>query len=131
MLVALLVPNILLAQVSGHLHTVVTVISVLNTVLIITSAISILQFIRHKDHNRTPFQLFNLIFIVLFYSFSIPFLLHHKDFFIGFEQLSDTECLKKYFLANEPESWIRKIVVVAFVLNIIYIARFAKTYYLE
>lgn len=131
--VAILLPFTLLAAnpLDGNLHTIVTLISVFNTVLIATSVISIIQFIAHKDHNRTPFQLFNLIFIILFYSLSIPFLLNHKEFYPGFEQLSDVECLKKYFLDNDVVSWIRKVVLVAFLVNIIYIARFARTYYLE
>lgn len=115
----------------GHLHTVVTLISVFNIVLVVTSFISIVQLLAHRDHNRTPFHVFNLIAILLFYSLSIPFLLHHKEFFEGFEHLSDKECIKKYFFNNDVISWIKKIIIVGFVVNIIYIVRYARTYYLE
>ncbi len=113
------------------LGTQIWVVSAANTLLVITSVISIIQFITHKHHNRTPFQLFNIVFAVVFYSVSIPFLLHNKEFFTGFENLSDQECLKKYFLDTDLTSWIRRIIPVAVIMNLIYLIRFARTYYLE
>lgn len=115
----------------GALGTQIWVVSAANTLLVITSIISIIQFVAHKDHNRTPFQLFNILFAIVFYAVSVPFLLHNKEFFTGFENLSDQECLKKYFLDTDLTSWIRRIIPVAVVFNIIYLFRFARTYYLE
>ncbi len=114
-----------------HLGTQIWIVSATNTLLVITSIISIVQFLTHKNHNRTPFQLFNLVFAVLFYAISVPFLLYHKAYFVGFENLSNQECLKKYFLDTDLTSWIRRIIPVAVLFNIIYLVRFSKTYYLE
>lgn len=131
--VVMLAPLLLLAAgpLRENLGTQIRIIAIVNTILVITSAISIIQLIFKGDHNRTPFQIFNILFAVIFYALSIPFLLHHKDYFIGFENLSDAECLKKYFLDTDLISWIRRIIPVGILCNIIYLIRYASSYYLE
>lgn len=115
----------------GSLETQIWILAIFNTLLVITSAISILQFITHKEHNRTPFQAFNIIFAVVFYAISIFFLLHHKDYFEGLGNLNDIDFLKRYFLDTDWVSWVRCIIPIAVILNIIYLIRFAPSYYLE
>ena len=119
------------AIINQNLALIIHIIAIVNFILLVTSIISIIQFIRPGEVNRTPFQIFNLIFIIAFYAVSLPFLVNHKDYFEGFGNLSDAEVIKRYFLSTDLFDMIKRLILVAFVLNIIYILRNSKEYYIN
>ncbi len=114
-----------------NLSAEILAISVFNGILFVTSLISVIQFFLKDGHNRTPFQLFNIIFAILFYGLGLSFLLHHKDYFDGFGALNNKEALIKYFFDRDLINWIKLLIPVAVVLNIIYLYKNAGKYYLE
>ena len=131
-LILLMPLQLLAAQLSlDGLSMVVQVISVLNTVLLFTSVLSIFRFFWPGYQSRFTLHVLNAIFVILFYSLSLTFLVSHKNFFDGYETLSDMDCVKKYFLSADLYSIIKKLIPVAFVLNLIYISRHRRTFYLE
>ena len=113
------------------LSSVIDIIAVLNTVLLFSSILSIIRFFWPGDRSHVLLHLLNSIFAVLFYAVSLTFLVTHKSYFEGYETLSNAECIRKYFLSTDFVSLIKKLIIVAFVLNIIYVVRHAKTFYLE
>ncbi|MBC7555331.1 MAG: hypothetical protein H7257_15275 [Taibaiella sp.] len=130
-LLAILVPLEASAAGSDDLNLGIStqLISLFNFILLVTSIISIKQVFWPGEHNHTAFQLFNIIFTVIFYAISLRFLVNHKDYFEGYEHLSGWECIKKHFLTPDFFAIIKRLIVVAFVLNIIYIIRHGKDYY--
>lgn len=133
-LLVVMFPAIALAQPGPfreNLSTQITAISIFNGVLFFTSLLSIIQFFLKDGHNRTPFQAFNIMFVILFYGISLSFLIHHKEYFEGYENLSDKNAIIKYFLDKDIISWIKLLIPFAFILNIVYVFRNAKSYYLE
>ena len=98
-------------------------------ILLICSVVSIRQFFWPGENNHTGFQLFNAIYAIVFYIFAVVFIVHHKSFFVGFENLNDSECIKKYFLLTDPWILVKRLIIVALVINIIYIARNGKDYF--
>ncbi|PQJ11851.1 hypothetical protein CJD36_008640 [Flavipsychrobacter stenotrophus] len=133
-LLLVMLPAIALAD-SGpareNLSTQIMALSIFNGILFITSLISIIQFFLKDGHNRTPFHAFNIMFVILFYGIGLSFLIHHKEYFEGFEHLSDQNAIIKYFLDKDIISWIKLLIPVAFILNIIYVLKNARSYYLE
>ena len=72
------------------------IIDFFEIILLITSILSIRQFFWPGDNNHTPFHIFNILYIIVFYIIAITFLVRHKGYFEGFETLSDRDCIKKY-----------------------------------
>ena len=108
-----------------HIHFFAEVLAFTNFALIITSLICVKQFFIPGDENRTPFQLFNLIFILAFYAASLTFLVKNKEYYTGFEQLSPQGCIKKIFFDKDDilatiKQWF---VVFTFFINILYIVK--------
>ena len=113
------------------LESAIDMISLFNNILLITSIWSIIRFFWPADRSHFLLHVVNSVFTIIFYSVSLTFLVQHKNFFEGYENLNNVGCLKKYFLSTDIISLIKKLIVVAFVLNIIYIIRHRNTYYLE
>jgi hypothetical protein len=89
-LLLLLVPEIAAAAMHRRVNITfeLQLIAFFNFLLLVTSVVSIKQFFWHGDHNHTPFQLFNLLFTIAFYAISLRFLVVHKDYFEGYENLT-------------------------------------------
>ncbi len=113
---------------NDHVGSEVMLIAVSEFILLITSIISIRQYFWKDDTNHTSFQIFNIIFAALFYSISLMFLVHHKGYWDGFENLSDAECIKRVLLSTQPFAIVKKLIWVAVVINIIYIIRWGSEY---
>ena len=116
---------------SDHISTQVFLISIVEFILFLTSLASIKQYFWKTNYNHTPFHIFNIVFAIVFYSISFTFLVKHKSFWEGFEHLSDGECIKRVILSKEPFAIIKKLIWVAFILNITYIIRYSKDYFRE
>ena len=104
---------------------------VFNVIVWITSAISIKQLIWHGEHNKAPFHVFNMLLVLVFHGISLSFLLNHRDFYDGYEGLTDVACLKKYFLSTDSKALFKRVIELGFLCNIIYLIRYGKGYYLH
>ncbi len=108
-----------------HIHFYAEVLSFINVALLITSILCVKQFFIPGDENRTPFQLFNMIFILVFYAVSLSFLINNKEYYIGFEQLPPGACIRKIFF-DKDDIWANLkqwFVVFTFFINILYILK--------
>ena len=118
-------------MVIGDLATTINLISFINWVLFVTSVYSIFRFFWPGGKTRFRLHVFNAIFIIVFYSFSLTFLVTHKTYFEGFQALTTMECLAKYFLPTDPVLIIKKLIAVSFIFNVIYIISNRKTFMLD
>lgn len=132
-LMAIMVPTAIFAApvYRENLSVQIMTISICNWLLFATSLISIIQFFRRDGRNHTLFQLFNIFFAVAFYSISLTFLVAHKDYFEGFENLSNKNAVIKYFMDRDAIDNLKLLIPVAIVFNLVYILRFSRDYYLE
>ena len=108
----------------GDFHTYAVIISWANVVLYISSAICIKQYFFLGSRNQTNFQIFNLIFGILFYALALAFLVNQRSFYVGFEQLSQGGCIKKFFIGDGIYSWLQWMVLTALLINILYISKY-------
>ena len=100
------------------------VISLANVALEITSVICIKQYFFLGDRNRTNFQIFNLIFGIVFYFIALTFLVEEKTFYVGMEQMNTAGCLKKFFFGDGIYSVLQWLVITGMVFNVIYIRKY-------
>lgn len=118
-------------EAAKNVHFFAELVAVLNFILLITCLLCLKQFFFPGGVNRTPFQLFNAIFIIFFYFISLYFIINNKDYYQGFEQLSSLGCIKKIFFDREDIMGTLKqwLVVFTFIINLIYIQRNWKDQY--
>ena len=114
---------------SSGLHTVAQIIALLNFVLLFTSVMSIKQFFFPGEVNRTVFHIGNIVFMVLFYLISFSFLFSNREYYEGYDKLTNLECMQKVFLSLDLYSAMQWLILVSLVFNILYISRYAKDYY--
>jgi hypothetical protein len=107
------------------------ILSLINYILVIVSIISIRQFFWPREKNNTMYQIFNMVFTVVFYILSLQFIISHKNYFVGFEGLSDVSCVTKFFFDFNFSMVLQVIVLFSFVINILYILRYGKRFYLD
>ena len=131
LLLLLIIPTIGVAQVIGSMATTSTILFIFNTIVWITSAISIKQLVWHGEYNRSPFHVFNIILVIAYHSISLSFLIHHKDYFEGYQALDAMGCVRKYFLSTDLTSLLKRIIEIGFICNIIYLIRYGKEYYIN
>jgi hypothetical protein len=124
LLLALLIPVSCFAANGEHFRFYAVIIKWLNVALYITSAISIKQYFFLGDKNQTNFQIFNLIFGVVFYIIALSFLIEAKSFYVGFEHLSASQCISRFYFDNGIYSLLHWMVIVAMVFNILYIRKY-------
>jgi len=105
-----------------------SLISLFNLAVFVTAVISYIQFFipgpneKHSiEHNHIPFHIFNFLFVGLFFWVSMNFLIANKQFFTGYEQLSDAACIKQYYLGAGFSSLILLFIAFSAVINILYI----------
>lgn len=106
-----------------NIHFFSEAFTVINLALLVTALISIKQFFFPGEQNRTVFQVFNLIFTVVFYVASLSFLITYREYYIGFETLSAIDCVKKIFLERDIATAKHWIIVFAAIINVAYIIK--------
>ena len=114
-----------------------SMIGIFNFIAFISAVASYVQFIfpqRYEDYeaveyNRIPFQFFNILFVLLFFTISINFLIANKQFYQGYETLDNEACIKKYYLSNGFNSIMQIVIASSVVVNIIYILTHLTDYY--
>lgn len=114
---------------SSGVHTIAKIMALLNFVVLINSVISMKQFFFPGDINRTVYQIGNIVLIVLFYFVSLSFLFSNKEYYDGYEQLDNVDCIRKVFLSLDIYSVMQWVIILALVINIIYIKKYGKDYY--
>ena len=114
---------------SGNIQLYSELFSVLNIGLVVTSIISIKQYFFPGDDNRMPFHVFNLIFGVLFYSISLPYLIVNKQYYEGYQELIPLDIIGKFFFSMTLSSISQWIVLLSFLINTLYIKKYNRDYY--
>ncbi|MES2703035.1 MAG: hypothetical protein V4649_10365 [Bacteroidota bacterium] len=114
---------------AGSVYTGATITSFFNLVLLATSAVSIKQFFWPGEEYNIPFHVFNILFTIAFYAYSLTFLVHHKDYYPNFQGLSTAACVVKFFFSSNIFSLGHWLIAFAVVINFIYIARHSKDFY--
>lgn len=105
------------------------VLSFLNVGVFITAVISFKQFFFPGDNNTLPFQVFNIVFVGLFYGLGLPFLIANRAYYEGYETLMPMEVLGKFFLSATFSSVAQWVIIASVIVNVLYIIRFRKDYY--
>lgn len=100
-----------------------------NLALFVTAVVSIKQYIWHSGENRMPFHVFNIIFTVLFYSISIPFLIANRSYYEEYQNLTPLGVVGKFFFTPGMSTFSQWVIIAAVVFNILYIKRFYRDYY--
>ena len=105
-----------------------SLMSLFNLAVFVTAVISYIQFFipgpieKHSsEHNHIPFHIFNFLFVGLFFWISMNFLVANKQFFTGYENLSDADCIKQYYFGAGFSSLILLFIAFSAVINILYI----------
>jgi hypothetical protein len=113
----------------GKLMFGAQVFSFFNIVLFITSLISIRQFFWPGDEIRLPFHIFNLGFVILFYSIGLPFLVTNSQYYEGYAGLTPLSVVGKFFLTIDLSSFAQWLIVASLFVNILYIRKYRKSYF--
>jgi len=105
------------------LHFKAEVLAFINLIILVTSLISIKQFFWPGDINYSPFHLINIVLILTFYSIGLWFLVSNRHEYIGYEQLTPMMCVVRFFFSPDIDSLKQLVIVLALVLNVLYIVR--------
>lgn len=105
------------------------VFSFLNFVLFITALIAIRQYIWPGYNNRIPFQVFNLIFAILFYGISIPFLIANREYYEGYGNMVPLSIIAKFFLGFNIGALAQWVILASCVFNVLYIRKYWADYF--
>ena len=111
------------------IHFRAEVLSFLNVGVFITALISFKQFFFPGDNNTLPFQVFNMVFVGLFYGLGLPFLIANRAYYEGYEALMPMDVLGKFFLSARFSSVAQWVIIASVIVNVLYIIRFRKDYY--
>lgn len=114
---------------SGNIQLYAELFSVLNIGLLVTSVISIKQYFFPGDDNRMPFHVFNLIFGVLFYCISLPYLIINKQYYEGYQELIPLDIIGKFFFSLTLSAARQWVILLSFFINVLYVKKYNKDYY--
>jgi|GEM_PF-2320849 len=131
LLLFIAMPSLCHAAIFGDIATTSYVFQAVNIFVWVTSFISILLLIFPGETNKTPYHIFNMIVVILFHTIALYYLIHNKEYYDGFEHLSNSACVQKYFLSLDWHSLVKRVIEVGFICNIIYIARYGRRFYLD
>ena len=107
------------------------ILQLINYVLVVVSLTSISQYFWPGENNKTLFHVFNMVFTVVYYIVSIIFIITHQAYFVGFESLSELGCIRKFFFDFDVSMLLQLVVICSFFINILYIMKYGKDYYLD
>jgi hypothetical protein len=113
----------------GKVGLIAHFISYTNIVLFITSVVSIKQYFWPGDENRLPFHIFNAVFIVLFYSVSIPFLITEREYYEEYQHFTPLGVIGNFFFTFNINSIAQLVILFSLVINVLYIRRYNRDYY--
>ncbi|MCF8451503.1 MAG: hypothetical protein K9G49_16645 [Taibaiella sp.] len=113
----------------GKVSLIAHFISYTNILLFVTSVISIKQYFWPGDENRLPFHIFNAIFVVLFYSVSIPFLITERVYYEEYQDITPLGVISKFFFTGNINSIAQLVIIFSLVINVLYIRRYNRDYY--
>jgi hypothetical protein len=111
------------------IQTRAEIISFLNLALFGTAVISIKQFFWPGDNNTLPFQVFNMVFAILFYSISLPFLITNRMYYEQYEQLVPLSVISKFFLSANISSFGQWVIIASIFINVLYIIKYRRDYF--
>lgn len=76
-----------------------------------------------------PFHVFNLIFGVLFYCISLPYLIINKQYYEGYQELIPLDIIGKFFFSFTLSAARQWVILLSFFINVLYIRKYNKDYY--
>jgi hypothetical protein len=113
-----------------------SLVSILNIAAFITALISFRQLLfpariddDSEEYNRIPFHVFNIFFVSVYFIVSSAFLVHNKQFYTGYETLTDIAAIKKYYLSSGFSSIGQIFIASSVVVNLIYILTHLVDFY--
>lgn len=112
----------------GRTDFSIQLITYINFVVFVTSMVCLKEFFLPGENNRYQFHVFNIIFIVSFYSISLAFLFVHRDAYEGYAHLSLLSAVVKFALRWDIFSIMFWIIMFTLVVNIIYAVRHRQSY---
>lgn len=120
-----LLPNFAYAAeiASGSIETMAFVISICNLVLLVTALISIKQYIRPGVNSTSSFHTAHIIFVVVFYAVSLPFLITNRQYYVDYADLVPLSILGKFFFSADATSLMQLVIVASVVFNVLFIRR--------
>ncbi|MCD6013460.1 MAG: hypothetical protein K0Q79_3322 [Flavipsychrobacter sp.] len=99
-------------------------ISYFNFLLFFSSIITVSQYFWPGDKNQAAFQMFNMLFAVVFYIVSFTYLVNHKDAYDGYMYLTGFGCIQHFALRWDIFSIMFWFILVSFCINILYLVRY-------
>jgi len=130
LLSAVLLPAFCYAQAQAvNVHFIALLISFFNTVLFVCCLFCIKQYFWPGDSIRLPFHIFNLIFIVVFYSLSLPFLLGNIEYYSSYAKMTPMTVLGKFFFSLNFDSARQWIIVLTSIINVLYIRKYWEDFF--
>lgn len=111
------------------MHFSSVLLSFLNTILFICCLFCIKQYFWPGINIRLPFHIFNLVFIVVFYSIAIPFLLNNIEYYSGEKKHTPLSILVKFFFGSNLSSFQQWVIIGTSAINILYIKKYKEDYF--
>lgn len=108
---------------SGSIETMAFVISICNLVLLVTALISIKQYFWPGVDSTSVFHTAHIIFVVVFYAVSLPFLITNRQYYVDYADLVPLSILGKFFFSADATSLMQLVIVASLVFNILFIRR--------
>jgi hypothetical protein len=113
-------------KVTEGINYISGIIDFINIVLLLTSLYCIKDVLFPGMNNRSILHLFNAIAIAVFFVVSLSFLISYKGLYDGYADLTTTQCIGKMFFSLEVSCIQQWFLVLAFVVNVIYVTRNIK-----
>jgi hypothetical protein len=105
------------------------IISVINFLLFLSALIPLKELIWPSHNNRIPFLASHAAIIVVFYLLSLPFLINHRYYYEGYENLVPLEVVTKFFFSLTITSAQQWVIIAAFLMDLICIKRIHNEFY--
>lgn len=108
---------------SGSIETMAFVISICNLVLLVTALLSIKQYFWPGVDSTSVFHTTHIIFVVVFYAVSLPFLINNRQYYVEYADLVPLSILGKFFFSADATSLMQLVIVASVIFNILFIRR--------
>ena len=111
------------------MHFSSELLSYFNFALFVCCLFCIKHYFRPGDNIRLPFHIFNLVFIIIFCSVSIPFLVNNIEYYTGDKTQTPLSILIRFFFGSVVSSVCQCVILSTGVINILYIRRYREDYF--